>query len=157
MSEVPKLPDHSGGDDDRKLLMDPNAAKNELAVVDGGDTQDPGTEISTEVVEQTTEVADDAESAEQKERERLHKEIAHNYTSAIFKAARKIEKPVTNAMDVFSWSLEDQQRLVDALNAKEEQADTSTQCTEAATEANSSEDNSTEEGGSDNAEDGGED
>lgn len=39
MSEVPKLPDHSGGDDDRKWLMDPNAAKNELAVVDGGDAQ----------------------------------------------------------------------------------------------------------------------
>jgi hypothetical protein len=47
MSEVPKLPDHSGGDDDRKWLMDPNAAKNELAVVDGGDAQEPGTEIST--------------------------------------------------------------------------------------------------------------
>ena len=115
MSEIPKLPDHSGGDDDRKWLMDPNAQNNELAPIDNSDS-DPGTELSTEVVDQSTEAAEDAENAEQKEAERLHKEIAHHYTSDIFKAARKIEKPVSNAMDVFGWSLEDQQRLLDALN-----------------------------------------
>ena len=136
MSEVPRLPDNSGGDDDRKWSMDPNAGKNELAVVDqGGDgAEQPteSTELSTEVnpagsTESSTEVnpaevdnttaegSEDAESAEAKEAERLHKEIAQNYTSDIFKAARKIEKPVSNAMDVFDWSLEDQQRLLDAL------------------------------------------
>lgn len=124
MSEVPRLPDNSGGDDDRKWLMDPNAGKNELAVVDqGGDEAEQSTEStesSTEVnpaeVDNTTaEGSEDAESAEAKEAERLHKEIAQNYTSDIFKAARKIEKPVSNAMDVFDWSLEDQQRLLDAL------------------------------------------
>lgn len=142
MSEVPRLPDNSGGDDDRKWSMDPDAGKNELAVVDqGGDgAEQPteSTELSTEVnpaesTESSTEVnpaevdnttaegSEDAESAEAKEAERLHKEIAQNYTSDIFKAARKIEKPVSNAMDVFNWSLEDQQRLVDALKNAEGQ------------------------------------
>ncbi len=115
MAEVPKLEDH-GGDDASKWSMLPSPV--ETPSGDGGDPE-------PETPKKPEGAAEDAESAEQKERERLHKAIAHNYTSDIFKAAKSIEKPVSNAMDVFGWSLEDQQRLLDALNglaAAEEEA-----------------------------------
>lgn len=58
--------------------------------------------------------AEGGENGEDGESE-LDRALGNNYTSDIFKAARKIGKPVENAMDIFDWSDEDKQRLLDAL------------------------------------------
>ncbi|MCQ2570651.1 MAG: hypothetical protein MJ154_00135 [Candidatus Saccharibacteria bacterium] len=76
-------------------------------------------------VEGNDDNAETGENGEDGESE-LDRALGNNYTSDIFRAARSIGKPVENAMDIFDWSDEDKQRLLDALANPVETADEGT-------------------------------
>ena len=133
MLEVPRLPDNSGGDENREwqqMLPGPDTGTPALPgpegtqIVevpqggdDGGDGE--GSELVEEVpvsneVEEDNTTAETSEQGEDKESE-LDKAIDSNFSADIFAAARAIGKPVENAMDVYEWGDEDKQALLDAL------------------------------------------
>ena len=136
MSEIPKIPDNGGGDDDRKWIMDPNAAKSTESAAAGqnggaeaGQQTEPSTESPNpaEVDDATSEAAEAAESAEEQESKRLNKEIANNYGADIFEAALSIGMPLEHSRDSYNWSNEDKQRLLDALNNMKNQPEAGAQ------------------------------
>ena len=70
------------------------------------------------------EAAKSKENKEDNESEKLNKQIKHNLSKTVFKAAREIGMPVSNALDVMKWSDDDKRRLLDAINGAAASPDT---------------------------------